>query len=141
VNQQTSRFFGNNLPTPTPKQYTKLDAVLNQVVTAYDPSAVIKDNHLAIEGNNVKVFILVKDDSFIFLPEYGKQDDRTGKFIQATVTMKQLETLAKNPHIESIQAMKDNSNLPKGVRIEDFRKPASEEVQNTPPPQNPTLTP
>jgi leucyl-tRNA synthetase len=68
VNKQTSRFFGNNIPTPTPKHYAKLDAVLNKVVAAADPYVVIKDNHIAMDKNGFKVYIIVNSDSFIFLP-------------------------------------------------------------------------
>jgi hypothetical protein len=140
VNKQTSRFFGNNIPTPTPKHYAKLDAVLNKVVAAADPYVVIKDNHIAMDKNGFKVYIIVNSDSFIFLPLYGKQIDRTGRFIQAIVTSKQLEDLAKNSNIDSIQGIKDSSNIPKGVNIKG-PKPFSEGDQNNLSPLPPTITP
>lgn len=124
-NKDILKLFGPGpSPTPTPKSYQSLDKNLNTIIEDDNPEETAKENNLAVEKmkivtpkkpgekntvvtteeTGVKALITLKDESFVFTEEYGKEVLRYGKFIQAIVKFDKLEELAKNPMIESIQA-------------------------------------
>jgi hypothetical protein len=70
------------------------------------------ENNLAVDDEKVTVLITVKDPSFIFTPDYGTQQIRYGKYIQALVKLSKLKELAENPKIESIKAPEKASSTP-----------------------------
>lgn len=101
INKQTA-FFGKQ-PTQTINTLP-VDNSIKEIIKSENPKETANKEHLAVEGETVKVVITLKDESFVFTEEYGKQEIRYGKFIQAYVNFDQLKKLGENPKIEKIVA-------------------------------------
>lgn len=121
INQHSLSFLGGK-SIPQNKTIATLDKNLNNVInTANTEQAIQKANeeNLAVSlDGKITVVITVKDPSFIFTPQYGTEQIRYGKYIQAFVKINQLEKLAKNPKIEKIVApLEATQQPPPGAQI------------------------
>lgn len=120
VNKQPLPFFSGK-STQSDKKIGTLDKNLNAVVVTTNPEEALKkanEENLAVSDGKVTVVITVKDNSFIFTSQYGTEQIRYGKYIQAQVKLTELEKLAKNPKIEKIVgAMEATKQPPPGAPI------------------------
>ena len=103
INKRILTFLDKPQPLPE-KTFHTVDPKLNTVLNSTDMKRAAEEQKLAVEGNTVKAVIILKDESFIFTQEYGKEVLRYGKHIQAIVKLDKLKTLAENPKIEKIEA-------------------------------------
>lgn len=113
VNQDIVPFIKKT--SPPAKQFSSLDEPLNNVVNTEQSSQAIEvaqKENLALTNDKVTVVITLKDDSFLFTPEYGREQIRYGKYIQALVKVGKLEELANNPKIENITAPQKATQKP-----------------------------
>lgn len=122
VNPKSSQYFSSNFinkntQNKTSKTYPTLDSKLNTVINAQDPQATADETNMAMENEQIKVLIILKDDSFVFSDTYGREVLRYGKNIQALVKLNKLEELAKNDKIEKIIAPQKAVNIPKDAKI------------------------
>lgn len=116
VNKQSSKiikeFFNKEEQLPQ-KTYPALDMKLQEVMRSDNPQQTAENYDFDASKQDVKVVIILKDESFVFTPEYGKEYLRYGKYIQASVKYDMLEKLAANPKIASIASPLKGTISPK----------------------------